>query len=49
MFQDKYVFSQLIAFLNRTQFNNNVRKCNGKRFVKHFRHSFTYKTARFPS
>ena len=26
MFQDKYVFSQLTAFLNRTQFNNNVRK-----------------------
>ena len=22
MFQDKYVFSQLTAFLNRTQFNN---------------------------
>ena len=26
MFQDKYVFSQLTAFLNRTQFNNYVRK-----------------------
>lgn len=26
MFQDKYVFSQLIAFLNRTQFYNYVRK-----------------------
>ena len=25
MFQDKYVFSQLTAFLNRTQFNNYVR------------------------
>ncbi|MDD6471980.1 MAG: DUF4372 domain-containing protein [Bacteroidales bacterium] len=49
MFQDKYVFSQLIAFLNRTQFNNNVRKRNGNRFVKHLRHSFTSKTARFPS
>lgn len=24
MFQDKYVFSQLTAFLNRTQFNNYV-------------------------
>ena len=22
MFQDKYVFAQLTAFLNRTQFNN---------------------------
>jgi len=26
MFQDKYVFSQLTAFLNRAQFNNYVRK-----------------------
>ena len=26
MFQDKYVFAQLTAFLNRTQFNNYVRK-----------------------
>lgn len=26
MFQDKYVFAQLTASLNRTQFNNNVRK-----------------------
>ena len=29
MFQDKYVFSQLTAFLNRTQFNNYVRKYDG--------------------
>ena len=36
MFQDKYVFSQLTAFLNRTQFNNYVRKCDGNRYVKHF-------------
>ena len=36
MFQDKYVFSQLIAFLNRTQFNNCVRKYDGNRYVKHF-------------
>ena len=36
MFQDKYVFSQLTAFLNRTQFNNYVRKYNGNRYVKHF-------------
>ena len=26
MFQDKYVIAQLTAFLNRTQFNNYVRK-----------------------
>ena len=25
MFQDKYVFSQLTAFLNRTQFNTTVK------------------------
>ena len=36
MFQDKYVFSQLTAFLNRTQFNNYVRKYDGNRDVKHF-------------
>ena len=36
MFQDKYIFSQLIAFLNRTQFNNYVRKYNGNRYVKYF-------------
>ena len=35
MFQDKYVFSQLTAFLNRTQFNNYVRKYDGNRYVKH--------------
>ncbi len=29
MNQDKYVFSQLSTFLNRTQFNNYVRKYNG--------------------
>ena len=32
MFQDQYVFSQLTAFLNRTQFNNYVRKCDGNRY-----------------
>ena len=36
MFQDKYVFAQLTAFLNRTQFNNYVRKYDGDRYVKHF-------------
>ena len=36
MFQDKYVFAQLTAFLNRTQFNNYVRKYNGNCYVKHF-------------
>ena len=36
MFQDKYVFAQLTAFLSRTQFNNYVRKYDGDRYVKHF-------------
>ena len=36
MFQDKYVFAQLTAFLNRTQFNNYDRKYDGNRYVKHF-------------
>lgn len=36
MFQDRYVFAQLTAFLNRTQFNNYVRKYNGNRYVKPF-------------
>ena len=36
MFHDKYVFAQLTAFLNRTQFNNYVRKYDGNRYVKHF-------------
>ena len=36
MNQDKYVFAQLTAFMNRTQFNNDVRKYDGNRYVKHF-------------
>ena len=36
MFQDKYVFAQLTAFLNMTQSNNYVRKYDGNRYVKHF-------------
>lgn len=36
MFQDKYVFAQLTAFLSRTQFNNYVRKYDGNCYVKHF-------------
>ena len=36
MFQDKYVFSQLTVLLNRTQFNNYIRKYDGNRYVKHF-------------
>ena len=36
MFQDRYVFAQLTVFLNRTQFNNYVRKYDGNRYVKQF-------------
>ena len=36
MNQDKYVFAQLTSFLNRTQFNNYVRKYDGNNYVKHF-------------
>ena len=36
MNQDKYLFAQLTAFLNRTQFNNFVRKYDGNRYVKQF-------------
>ena len=32
----KYVFSQLTSFLNRSQFNDCVRKYHGDHYVKHF-------------
>jgi transposase len=36
MFQDKYVFSQLVAFLDRSKFNRIVGKYDGDKYVKHF-------------
>ena len=36
MYNSKYVFSQLTAFLNRSKFNRLVAKYNGDRYVKHF-------------
>ena len=36
MHQNKYIFAQLTAFQNRTQFNNFVRKYDGNRYVKLF-------------
>lgn len=36
MFQDKYVFAQLVSFLNRSKFNRIVAKYNGNKYVKHF-------------
>ena len=35
MFQDKFVFSQLIAFLDRNHFNYLTRKYDGNKYVKH--------------
>lgn len=35
MFQDKFVFSQLTAFLDRNHFNYLTRKYDGNKYVKH--------------
>ncbi len=36
MFQDKYVFAQLVGFINRSKFNRIVTKYDGDKYVKHF-------------
>ncbi|MEC4113404.1 IS4 family transposase [Myroides pelagicus] len=36
MFQDKYVFAQLVSFFNRSKFNRIISKYNGDKYVKHF-------------
>ena len=36
MNKDKYVFSQLTSFLNRSLFNDYVRKYHGDKYVKSF-------------
>ena len=36
MHKDKYVFSQLVSFLDRNKFNYIVRKSAGDKYVKHF-------------
>ena len=36
MNKDKYVFSQLTSFLDRSRFNDIVRKYQGDKYVKHF-------------
>ena len=36
MNHSKYGFSQLTSFLNRSQFNDYVRKYHGDKYVKHF-------------
>ena len=35
MNKEKYVFSQLVSFLDRNHFNYLVRKYNGDKYVKH--------------
>ncbi len=36
MNKEKYVFAQLISFLNEDKFRRIVRKYNGDKYVKHF-------------
>ncbi|WP_394802882.1 DUF4372 domain-containing protein [Bacteroides ovatus] len=36
MYKDKYVFAQLVSFLDRNKFNYIVRKYDGDKYVKHF-------------
>lgn len=36
MFKDKFVFSQIVSFLDRNKFNHIVRKYSGDKYVKHF-------------
>ncbi len=36
MFQDKFVFAQLVSFLNRSKFNRIVARYDGDKYVKHF-------------
>ena len=36
MHKDKYVFAQLVFFLDRNMFNFIVRKYDGNKYVKHF-------------
>ena len=36
MNQDKYVFSQIVEFLNRNMFNRIVQKYNGDHYIKHY-------------
>ena len=35
MFSDKFVFAQLVAFIDRSKFNRIVAKYNRDRYVKH--------------
>lgn len=36
MYQDKYVFSQVVEFLNRNKFNRLVQKYNGDHYIKYY-------------
>ena len=36
MFQEKYVFAQLVSFLKRNKFNRIVTRYKGYKYVKYF-------------
>jgi hypothetical protein len=36
MNKDKYVFAQLVQFLDRSRFNRIVTKCQGDKYIKSF-------------
>ena len=36
MNQDKYVFAQVVEFLNRNKFNRLVQKYNGDHYIKYY-------------
>lgn len=36
MYQDKYIFLQIIVFLNQNKFNRIVQKYNGDHYTKHY-------------
>ena len=36
MNKDKYIFAQLVSFLDRSKFNRLVAKFQGDKYVKHF-------------
>ena len=35
MHKDKYIFAQLVSFLDRSKFNRIVQKYDGNKYVKH--------------
>ena len=45
MNKDKYVFAQLIEFLDNNKFRHSVDKYDGNRYVKHF--TYKYKDEKY--